>query len=477
MEVLRCALRIQKYTLRYGTPFYTRIRSYCSVNAGTARDAVLKALSAIVDPDLKRDIVSLGFIKELKIDAASGKVGFDLELTTPACPVKEQFVSACNSALKNNISWVKYVNVNLTSRKRSAPDTASGLARVSNIIAVSSCKGGVGKSSVAFHLATSIREKYGARVGLLDADIYGPSLPSLVPNAIKGPFDESLPQQVQVYMNPANDLRLMSIGYLKPNESIALRGPMVSGMIQQLLTATGWGELDYLVIDMPPGTGDIHLTIGQQAPIDGAVVVTTPQQLAIVDVEKGIELFNKLRIPSLALVENFSFFDCGSCSTRHSLFGKSGEAAKRIADKFGIDEQRYFQLPIDQTGMKSETTKKIIDDLAATVIREIAKKKYSNVETKLDKDNGVLKISQIQNKSEVVFVGTIPFRTLRLNCKSASMIDEWTGEKLFKEEDIRMDVEPTKIEPAGNYAFRIDWSDGHHSIYPIKALKELGASK
>jgi ATP-binding protein involved in chromosome partitioning len=476
--MLLSAIRIRKYTPRCRTRnLYSGVKSFCSLNSITARDSVLKALSAIIDPDLKRDIVSLGFIKELKIDTASGNVNFDLELTTPACPVKEQFVTACNSALKDNISWVKSVNVNLTSRKRSAPATASGLARVSNIIAVSSCKGGVGKSSVAYHLATSIREKYGARVGLLDADIYGPSLPSLVPNAVKGPFDESLPKQVQVYVNPANDLRLMSIGYLKPNESIALRGPMVSGMIQQLLTSTGWGELDYLIIDMPPGTGDIHLTIGQQAPIDGAVVVTTPQQLAIVDVEKGIELFNKLRIPSLALVENFSFFDCGTCSTRHSLFGRSGEAAKRIADKFGIDDQRYFQLPIDQTGMKSETTKKIIEDLAATVIREIAKKKYSNIETKLDRENGVIKISQTQNKSDVVFSGTIPFRKLRLNCKSATMIDEWTGEKLFKDEDIRMDVEPTKIEPAGNYAFRIDWSDGHHSIYPIKALKELGESK
>ena len=476
--MLLSATRISKYTPSCRTRnFYNGMMSFCSSTSRTARDSVLKALSAIIDPDLKRDIVSLGFIKQLKIDTASGNVDFDLELTTPACPVKEQFVTACNSALKDDISWVKSVNVNLTSRKRSAPATASGLARVSNIIAVSSCKGGVGKSSVAYHLATSIREKYGARVGLLDADIYGPSLPSLVPNAVKGPFDESLPKQVQVYVNPANDLRLMSIGYLKPNESIALRGPMVSGMIQQLLTSTGWGELDYLIIDMPPGTGDIHLTIGQQAPIDGAVVVTTPQQLAIVDVEKGIELFNKLRIPSLALVENFSFFDCGTCSTRHSLFGRSGEAAKRIADKFGIDDQRYFQLPIDQTGMKSETTKKIIEDLAATVIREIAKKKYSNLETKLDRENGAIKISQTQNKSEVVFSGTIPFRKLRLNCKSATMIDEWTGEKLFKDEDIRVDVQPTKIEPAGNYAFRIDWSDGHHSIYPIKALKELGESK
>ena len=119
----------------------------------------------------------------------------------------------------------------------------------------------------------------------------------------------------------------------------------------------------------------------------------------------------------------------------------------------------------------------IIEDLAATVIREIAKKKYSNLETKLDRENGIIKISQTQNKSDVVFSGTIPFRKLRMNCKSATMIDEWTGEKLFKDEDIRMDVEPTKIEPAGNYAFRIDWSDGHHSIYPIKALKELGESE
>lgn len=449
-----------------------RIRMFSSGSSLDSSSNVLKALSVIIDPDLKRDIVSLGFVKGLNINEASGNVSFVLELTTPACPVKEQFVSACQKVLKENLPWVQSVDVTLSSRKRSPPSTANGLARVANVIAVSSCKGGVGKSSVAFQLATCIREKYGARVGLLDADIYGPSLPSLVPDAVKGPFDESLKQQVQVYVNPKNDLRLMSIGYLKPNESIALRGPMVSGMIQQLLTSTGWGELDYLVIDMPPGTGDIHLTIGQQAAIDGTVVVTTPQQLSLVDVEKGIELFNKLRIPSIAMVENFSFFDCGNCSTRHSLFGKSGEAAKRIASKFGIDDSQYFQLPIDS--MTSDKLQGIISDLASCVIREIAKKKFSDVETRIDVSLGNVKVvEEIRNKNEQIFEGSIPFRKLRLNCKSATMIDEWTGEKLFKDEDISIDVKPVKIEAAGNYAYRVDWSDGHHSIYPIKALKDL----
>jgi Mrp family chromosome partitioning ATPase len=449
-------------------------RWFSSVPSTPEKD-VLKHLSVIIDPDLNRDIVSLGFVKSLVITA--GSVKFDLELTTPACPVKDQFVTACEQVLKQNLPWVTDVSVNLTARaakksKSGSKPNAGGLNRVSNIVAVSSCKGGVGKSSVAFNLAKTLSEKLGVKVGLLDADIYGPSLPSLIPGAVKGPMDESMPQQVQVFLDPSNGMKLMSMGYLKPGESVALRGPMVSGLVQQLLNSTGWGELDYLVIDMPPGTGDINLTLGQEAPIDGAVVVTTPQQLAVVDVEKGIELLNKLKIPSMVLVENFSYFECDSCDKRHELFGKSG-GAKHVADRFGIENT--VQLPIDPE-LKSEKTKTLFAHLADTVVREISKLKYNSVAVSLElaEDGKIINLidtPSIPGSSPSIL--KIEPRTLRLNCKSATMIDEWTGEKLFKESDIPMDVKPVKIERAGNYAFRIDWSDKHHSIHPIKAIRDL----
>jgi Mrp family chromosome partitioning ATPase len=444
------------------------VRGFCSSKSDDS--AILKYLSVIIDPDLNRDIVSLGFVKNLKADKSSGHVEFDLELTTPACPVKDQFVTACETVLKKNLNWVQKVNVTLTARARKSNGAISGgagLSKVSNIIAVSSCKGGVGKSSIAYNLALALR-RTSAEVGLLDIDIFGPSLPVFVPNPVKGPFDESMSKQVQVMVDPASGIKLMSMGYLRPGESIALRGPMVSGIAQQLLSSTGWGSLDYLVLDMPPGTSDIHLTIGQHAPIDAAVVVTTPHQLAVVDVEKGIEFLNKMKVPTVALVENFSFFKCPSCDDKHQLFGSSG-SAKKVAEKFGIDS--VMDLPIDPN-LTSPQTKETFEALASTVVREIAKLKHNSVRTEVSIGDGVFDLTEKSNE-QTNKVGSIPFRELRLACKSATMIDEWTGEKLYKDEDIQEDVKPVKIEQAGNYAYRIDWSDKHHSIFPIKAIRAL----
>ena len=480
-RVYTTSLRFSAPRIRFGVPGGPRghIATGCGFHSRQSSDSItttereiLKFLSVIIDPDLSRDIVSLGFVQNLKFDQVAGTVGFDLELTTPACPVKEQFVSACEQVLKSNLAWVKSVKVTLTARAKKSSNPAivsGGLAKVANIIAVSSCKGGVGKSSVAYNLALAL-QRSSARVGLLDVDIFGPSLPVFVPRTIKGPFDESMPQQIQVFLDEVTGLKVMSMGYLRPNESIALRGPMVSGLAQQLLTSTGWGELDYLVIDMPPGTSDIHLTIGQQAPIDAAVVVTTPHQLAITDVEKGIELLNKMKIPSVALVENFASFKCGSCDTKHSIFGDSG-AGNRVAARFGIEN--VTQLPIDPK-LASEESKQLFDSLAETVVREVAKLKFNSVVIALEAADGVFKLTERLGDT-VQWEGTIPFRTLRLNCKSATMIDEWTGAKLFKDEDIPNDVNPIKVERAGNYAYRIDWSDKHHSIFPLKAIKALMA--
>ena len=434
-----------------------------SSNSQGMEKSVLNHLSVIIDPDLSRDIVSLGFVKNLIINEITGEVKFDLELTTPACPVKDQFVSACEEVLKKNLSWVKNVKVSLTAQPRKSKEVVTGgLSRVSNIIAVSSCKGGVGKSTVAFNLALALRGN-GAKIGILDADIFGPSLPVFAPEVIKGPLDETLPQQVQVFLHPPTGIKMMSMGYLKPNESVALRGPMVSGLIQQLLTSSGWGELDYLVVDMPPGTSDIHLTIGQFAPINGAVVVTTPHQLAIADVEKGIEFLNKMKVPTVGLVENFSFFTCNNCDAKHDIFGKSG-SSNRVAEKFGIEHVVYLPIHPDPA---------VYSGLADTVVRELARMKFSAVKEHLEASEFDIVLSEINGEGTTVWTGSIPFRKLRMACRSANMIDEWTGEKLFKDDDIKIDVKPTKIDKAGNYAYRIDWSDGHHSIFPTKLIKQL----
>ena len=451
-------------------------------------DSILRALSVIIDPDLNRDIVSLGFVKNLNI-SQTGLVKFDLELTTPACPVKEQFVEACQSILKSEFPEVKDVKVTLTAQKRQAAGPSeSSLKSVNAIVAVASCKGGVGKSSVATNLAMMLAKEYDCKVGLLDADIYGPSLPTLLPGVRRADMVHGMPQQIQAFAKEVhrthgefNTVKLMSMGYLRPGESAALRGPMASGMIQQLLTLTGWGELDYLIIDMPPGTGDIQLTVAQHAKIDGAVVVTTPQQLSLVDVEKGVDLWNKMKIPNLAIVENMAYFKCDSCDKKHSVFGTAGDAAK-IAEKFGIEH--VVQLPLEgvvaskgpfvlQDENSSSLSYQAIRELADVVVRVVAKVKFGATDFSLVSGDGKLEALEKRQDGVVSWRGVVDPRKLRLACKSATMIDEWTGKTLFDEKKIPSDVKPIKVETAGKYAVRVDWSDGHHSIYPIKAIKEL----
>jgi Mrp family chromosome partitioning ATPase/DUF971 family protein len=439
---------------------------------------VLRHLSKIIDPDLNRDIVSLNFVKNLSI--IGSRVSFDLELTTPACPVKDQFVALSERILKDNIPAITDVSVRLTAQPKSSPKTGNGLKRVHNIIAVSSCKGGVGKSSISVNLSYMLAQlNPGLRVGLLDADIFGPSLPTLIPSVEPGPFDETMAEQVRVFQH--NNVKLMSIGYLKPGESISLRGPMVSSLIQQLLTMTGWGELDYLVIDMPPGTGDIQLTVAQHAKIDGSVIVTTPQSLALVDVLKGVELWNKMAIPSLCVVENMQHFLCTTCNTKHHIFAAS-PAAEMIAQRFGIEHTIGFPLdpavaassaPFVVQAPRESPSLGAFRELAETVVRECAKVKFADTEfVSLAANKGTMGFEE-RRKKEVVWRGETTARKLRLACKSAVMVDEWTGKPLFKEEDIPKDVHPVKTEMAGRYALRVDWSDGHHSIYPLKAIKAL----
>jgi ATP-binding protein involved in chromosome partitioning len=280
---------------------------------------VLEALKVVQDPDLGRDIVSLDFVKELRIDG--GLVTFDIELTTPACPVKEQMHDQAVAAV-SALEGVTSVTVNMTANVRAVASPDAGRAPipgVKNIIAVGAGKGGVGKSTVAVNLALALA-KYGGRVGLIDADIYGPNIPIML--GLRGQLETDGKKIV-----PAEKygIPVVSMGFLTQDETpIIWRGPMLHGVVQQFFREVRWQELDYLVVDMPPGTGDVALSLSQTVPVSGAVVVTTPQVVSVADSRRAVAMYRKLNVPTLGIVENMSHFVCPSCDHESDLFGKGG---------------------------------------------------------------------------------------------------------------------------------------------------------
>jgi ATP-binding protein involved in chromosome partitioning len=302
--------------------------------------AVLDALRPIVDPDFGKSIVDLGFVKNLRI--ADGRVSFDIELTTPACPVKEEFQRSARDRV-GALAGVSQVDVTMTANTRgraSAPSAeAEVLPGVRNTLAVASGKGGVGKSTVAINLALSLA-KTGAAVGVLDADVYGPSLPLLT-----GVHGRPRAEERRIHPHQAAGLKLMSMGFfIDDNSPVIWRGPMVHGLIRQFLTDVHWGALDYLVIDMPPGTGDAALTLTQMAPLSGAVIVTTANDLSLIDARKGLKMFEKVNVPVLGIIENMSYFTPPDLPDRkYRIFGQGG--GERTAKELGVDF--LGEVPID----------------------------------------------------------------------------------------------------------------------------------
>ena len=290
--------------------------------------AILGALKKIQDPDLHRDIVSLGFIKGLHVD--DGKVAFTIELTTPACPVRQQMEEAARAAVAA-VPGVREVNVTMTSRvTTSVSHRSSFLPGVRNTIAVASGKGGVGKSTVAANLAVALRQA-GATVGLMDADVYGPCIPKLM--GATGALEHTAEGKVIPPVH--HGVKIMSMGFFLPkNEAVIWRGPMLHKMIQEFLGRVEWGELDYLVIDLPPGTGDIQLSLCQTIPLTGAVIVSTPQDVALEVASKAILMFQKLNVPILGIVENMSYYMCSHCGQRDDIFGHGG--AREASHRTGI---------------------------------------------------------------------------------------------------------------------------------------------
>jgi ATP-binding protein involved in chromosome partitioning len=302
--------------------------------------AVLDALRPIVDPDFKRSIVDLGFIKNLRIDGA--RVAFDIELTTPACPVKAEFERMAHEAV-GALEGVDDVRVHMTANTRKAAAGTGekvALPGVRNIIAVASGKGGVGKSTTALNLALSLKQS-GARVGVLDADVYGPSIPLLT--GVHG--KPATTSDKRILPLDGLGLKLMSMGFFLGDDSpVIWRGPMVHGLIKQFLTDVDWGELDYLVIDMPPGTGDAALTLTQLAPLSGAVIVTTANDLSLIDARKGLQMFNKVNVPILGIIENMAYFTPPDLpNKKYYIFGQGG--GRRVAEELGVDF--LGEVPID----------------------------------------------------------------------------------------------------------------------------------
>ncbi|MBX3103276.1 MAG: Mrp/NBP35 family ATP-binding protein [Bacteroidetes bacterium] len=295
---------------------------------------ILAALSQVEDPDLKRDIVSLGMVKDLKL--ASGRVFFTVELTTPACPLKEAIHNACVTAIHTLVDPGLEVHVTMSARVTAgtAPGTTA-LPGVKNVILVGSGKGGVGKSTVAANLALALSQ-LGSRVGLLDADIYGPSLPTLFELVDEKPYMETV--EGKDYMVPVekHGLHLMSIGFLvEADKAIVWRGPMASNALRQLFADTRWPDLDYLIADMPPGTGDIQITLCQQLPVTGALLVTTPHRLALADARKAAGMFvsPQIRVPLLGIVENMAWFETDKLpGEKFYIFGK--QAGQQLSQEF-----------------------------------------------------------------------------------------------------------------------------------------------
>jgi ATP-binding protein involved in chromosome partitioning len=306
---------------------------------------VLDALRPIVDPDFGRSIVDLGFVRDVAIDG--GNVSFRIVLTTPACPVKAEFERSARERV-GALPGVSAVQVEMgaETRGRAAPRAAAAaevLPGVRNTIAVASGKGGVGKSNTAVNLALALAET-GARVGLLDADVYGPSLPTLL-GVRDRPGTEERGERKLILPIERHGLKLMSMGFFITESSpVIWRGPMVHGLIRQFLTDVQWGELDYLIIDMPPGTGDAALTLTQQAPLSGAVIVTTPNDLSTVDARKALRMFEKVSVPVLGVIENMAWFSPpDQPERRYYIFGRGGGA--RMAAELGAEF--LGEIPID----------------------------------------------------------------------------------------------------------------------------------
>lgn len=341
---------------------------------------ILQALSTVLDPDIKRDLVSLNMIKNVKVDGKS--ISFTVVLTTPACPLKEKIRQDCEEAIIKVAGEDVDITISMTSSVTSLRDNAQLLPGVKNIVAVASGKGGVGKSTVTTNIAVALA-KAGAKVGLIDADIFGPSIPTMFNCEMEQPHVKQVNGKNIIIPIEQYGVKLISIGFLAPPDSAVIwRGPMASSALKQFFSDADWGELDYLLIDLPPGTSDIHLTLVQSVPVTGAVIVTTPQKVALADANKGLAMFRQpqINVPILGVVENMAYFTPAELpENKYYIFGKDG--GKNLSEKY--DVPFLGQIPLVQSiresgdsglpaVLKEGPTSDAFMDLAETLARQIA---------------------------------------------------------------------------------------------------------
>jgi ATP-binding protein involved in chromosome partitioning len=354
------------------------------------QEQVLKALSTVDDPDLKKDLVTLNMIKDVKVK--DEQISFTVVLTTPACPLKEIIKNDCINAIHKHVDEKIEVAVNITSDVTTMRVNQEMLPEVKNIIAISSGKGGVGKSTVSANLAVAL-SKTGAKVGLIDADIFGPSVPTMFNVEKEQPGIIQKDGRNLIVPIEQYGIKLISIGFLTPAEdAVVWRGPMASSALKQFIGDTEWGKLDYLLIDLPPGTSDIHLTLVQTVPVTGAIIVTTPQKVALADAQKGLAMFKQpqINVPVLGLVENMSYFTPDELpDNKYYIFGKEG--GKKLAEKHNIPLLGQIPLVegIRESGdsgypavMKEGVTAEAFNDLAQNVARQIAIRNAEMAKTK-----------------------------------------------------------------------------------------------
>ncbi|MDE3059315.1 MAG: iron-sulfur cluster carrier protein ApbC [Bacteroidota bacterium] len=348
---------------------------------------VVEALRTVRDPDLHKDIVALNFVKNVSIEG--NNVSFTIELTTPACPVRDQLKAESERAIRRAISDVGTVSVAMTSNvsSRAIAQPAQLLKDVKNTIAVASGKGGVGKSTVAVNLAVALVNE-GASVGLIDCDVYGPSIPMMFNINERPKLHNQKLQPLEKY-----GVKVMSIGFLvDPMQAVIWRGPMASGAVKQFMSDVEWGELDYLVFDLPPGTGDIQLTLVQQIPLTGAVIVTTPQEISLADARKGLVMFNKVNVPILGIIENMSYFICSHCGQRENIFDAGGghKAAEELNVPF------LGEIPID-------TNIRIGGDVGRPLVESDPKSPQSKIITEIARNLAAqISISNLSSSGQTV---------------------------------------------------------------------------
>lgn len=450
------------------------------------------------------------------------RVDVDIPVFTKAAPVTERLLAHATQVVANTLSVPEdIVQVHPTAHIHSDEQIANvgpGLANVGSVIAVSSGKGGVGKSTVAVNLAFALR-KLGASVGLFDTDIYGPSLPTMI-----SPLNTSVYKSEDGRsMNAVNyeDVQCMSYGYIAPRnakgerQGAIMRGPMISQVLLQMLRFTAWGNLDHLVVDTPPGTGDIHLSLGQSVPLTGAVIVTTPQTLSIVDVKKGIEMYRKLKVPILAIVFNMNHF-VGDDGKVYYPLGNGIEKVKALLQECDIPASSLFSIPMEEqiatagdSGVPlvlshpdSETSKTyeaIARHVAASAHEwmhsrqkgksgasaDIAEQEHRSGDVLSWEKGHIQSMSVVHNPQtgamslRIIGADTaeqvpLPLRAMRLACRCAGCIDEVTGDKRLNPEKVPEDIRPTSVAVQGNYGVAVTWSDRHAtSIYPYEQLLEI----